>query len=118
MAIYVLFIAIQVQAANTAEEIIQIFTHDEHATFLLYESGSFKKPIQQTLLSDKPLIVRELKDGALYGCWGAILQLQKGLQNLDVLTMVKNCPDVMKDFFCFNPPKLNAGTNKLYYASC
>ena len=61
---------------KTSEELIQVFRDDDHATFLLYESGSFKKPILQSDIEDKPTIIRELRDGVLYSSWAAILQLQ------------------------------------------
>ena len=96
------------QAAKTTEELVKVFRENEHATFLLYETGSFKKPIFQSDLSDKPVIIRELRDGVLYSSWAAILQLQQGLRNLDVLSIIKTNPDLMKDFFCFKPPNLTS----------
>ena len=66
---------LQVQAAQTTEELVKVFREDEYATFLLYETGSFKKPLIQSDLSDKPAIVRELGDGVIYSSWAAILQL-------------------------------------------
>ena len=89
------------QAADSTEALVNIFRDDEHATFLLYESGTFRKPVTQTLLSDKTEIISELKDGTLYSCWGAIQQLRKGLQNLNVLMIIKTYPEIIRDFFCF-----------------
>ena len=80
------------QAANSKEDLVQVFIddeHDEHATFLLYEIGAFKKPVLQSDLADKEDIIRELQDGVLYTPWAAILQLQQGLRNLDVLSIIK-----------------------------
>ena len=40
--------------------------------------------------------------------WAAILQLQPGLKNLNVLEVLQNCPD-MNNFFCYKPPNLTTG---------
>ena len=96
------------QAANSKEDLVQVFRDDEHATFLLYETGAFKKPVLQSDMADKADIIRELQDGVLYTSWAAILQLQQGLRNLDVLSVIKTNPDIMKDFFCFKPPNLTS----------
>ena len=93
---------------KTTEELIKVFREDEHATFLLYETGSFKKPIIQSDLSNKPDIVRKPQDVVLNSSWAAILQLQQGLRNLDVLSMIKTNPDLIKDFFCFKSPNLTS----------
>ena len=93
------------QAANSKEDLVEVFRDNEHAIFLLYETGAFKKPVLESDLADKADIIRELQDGVLYTSWAAILQLQQGLCNLDVLSMIKTNPD-MKHFFCFKPPNL------------
>lgn len=96
------------QAAKTTEELVDVFREDEYATCLLYETGSFKKLTLQSDLSDKSAIIRELRDGVLYSSWAAILQLQLGLRNPDVLSTIKANPDLMKEFFCHKPPNLTS----------
>ena len=44
---------------------LNIFKENDHATFLLYESGMFKKSLQSLEFGDKNTIVQELK---LYNC--------------------------------------------------
>ena len=88
---------------------MKTFEEDERASFLLYESGSFKKPLRSCDFTDKPTIISELKDSLLYGSWPAILQIKQGLRNLGVLEMVVNNADTMKPFFCYEPPDLSAG---------
>ena len=33
------------------------------------------------------MVIREVRDGVLYSCWAAILQLKQGLRNLNVLNL-------------------------------
>ena len=33
------------------------------------------------------MVIREVRDGVLYSCWAAILQLEQGLRNLNVLNL-------------------------------
>ena len=87
---------------------VKVFRDDDHATFLLYESGCFKTALNQTEIEDKPIIIRELRDGILYSSWAAILQLQQGLKNLNVLELMQSSPE-MKNFFCYKPPNLTTG---------
>lgn len=101
----------EVEKAETTQELIR---EDDRATHLLYESGSFKKPLQATDISDKPDIIKELKDGVLYTSWSAILQIKQGLSNLGVLGIMKSNADLMKQFFCFEPPILSSGTCSPY----
>ena len=99
----------QVEQTKNREELIDVFKEDDHAAFLLYESGSFKKSVQSLDFGDKDTIIQELKEGILYSCWPAVMQLKQGLCNLDVLTIIKNNKDMMKQFFCYQPPVLSPG---------
>jgi hypothetical protein len=102
-----------VEATNNKDQLIQIFEEDDHAAFLLYESGSFKKAIDD--MEDKEMIITELRDGVLYSSWAAILQLQQGLHNLNALQMIKENPDIMKSFFCYKAPNLSSSTSTLNF---
>ena len=86
-----------------------IFNENDHAAFLLYESGMFKKSLQSLELGDKTTIVQELKDSILYNAWPAIMHLKQGLQNLNVLSIIRNNADLMRSFFCHEPPILSPG---------
>ena len=95
------------QAANSKEDLVEVFRDNEHAIFLLYETGAFKKSVLQ---SDTWLTRQILGNYKMesYTSWAAILQPQQGLRNLDVLSMIKTNFDKMKDFFCFKPPNLTS----------
>ena len=100
---------LKVEDARTVEELVKTFEEDERASFLLYESGSLKKPLRSCDFTDKATIISELKDSLLYGSWPPILQIKQGLRNLGVLDIVVNNPDIMKPFFCCEPPDLSPG---------
>ena len=76
------------------DEQVKVFKDNDHATFLLYESASFKK----ANVEDAEAVIRELRDGGLYSCWAAV---QQGLHNLNVLETIKDNSDLMKSFFCY-----------------
>ena len=87
------------EEAQNREYLINVFRENDHA--LLYESGMFKKSLQQLELGDKLSIIQELKESLLYNAWPAILQLKQGLQNLGILTIIKSNPQLVKGFFLF-----------------
>ena len=64
----------KLQAANSKEDLVQVFRDDEHATFLLYETGAFKKKLLTSDLAYKADIIRELQDGVLYTSWAGIIK--------------------------------------------
>ena len=78
-------------------------------TIMLHFSYMKVAPLKRQLLMLRtkkwPL---ESWDGVLYSCWAAILQLQQGLCDLNVLDIIKDNLDLMKSFFCYNPPDLSS----------
>ena len=88
---------------------MRVFKEDDYSTFLLYQSGSFKKAVDQFDVTDKELMIQEIKDGILLSSWPAILQLKDGLRHLGVLDIILNNEELLKDFFCFRPPILSPG---------
>ena len=79
---------------------------------MLYESGTFRKPIVNIdIHQDKAIILKELKNayGLLHSSWPAIMHLKQGLGNLGVLQIIKDNKDLLKSFFCYEPPILSPG---------
>ena len=79
----------QVKATTTTEELVRAFKEDDYSTFLLYQSGSFKKVVDQFDMMDKEMLIQEIRDGVLLNSWPAILQLKDGLRHLGVLKQYK-----------------------------
>ena len=88
---------------------MRIFKQDEYSTFLLYQSGSLRKAVDQFHITDKDVMVQEIRDSILITSWPAILQLKDGLRHLGVLEIIRNNVELLKDFFCFSPPILSPG---------
>ena len=61
------------------EELVRVFKEDDYSTFLLYQSGSFKKAVDHFDVTDKKLMIQEIRDGILLTSWPAILQLKDGI---------------------------------------
>ena len=68
-------------------------------------------------MTDKELMIQEIKDGILLTSWHAILQVKDGLRHLGVLDIILNNEEPLEDFFCFRPSILKyQGGSKLLQA--
>jgi hypothetical protein len=61
-----------VEATKNKDDLIKIFKDDDHAAFLLYESGSFKKAIEA--IEDNEMVITELRDGVSRAILGFFLR--------------------------------------------
>ena len=85
------------------EKLVRVFKDDDYSTFLLYQSGSFKKAVDHFDVTDKELMVQEIRDGILLTSSGpAILQLKDGIIQKDhkhCLVGMNVCtPDIIQRF--------------------
>ncbi len=98
----------QVDAAENDDEVKVVFAIDEAAS-LLHETG-FRKPTCRLSMSDKSRLRSALVD---YHCMlkvkAAMDQFAEGLQELGVLQLIKQYPELMKPLFVPNLKVLTAG---------
>ena len=95
--------------ATTSQELVRVFQNDPGALNLLYESGTFRKPVDAANIGDKDSILKELRDGILFSSWVVISQIQEGLKNLGVLEIIRENRELLQQFFCYEAPALCSG---------
>lgn len=113
-------INLKVEEAKSTQQLLEVVKDENNAMIMnvLYETGGYRKPLELTTIEDKPMLVKELRDGVLFSCWAAVSQLKEGLKNLGVLDLIQKNQDLLKQFFCYEPPVLSAGIISTHDSAC
>ena len=99
---------IQLDGVIDDDELRMVFAIDEAASFLM-ETG-FKKPLSKLVMNEKSCLRSTLIDfHCILKSKAAIDQLAEGLENLNILYVMRQYPELMRPLF-MNPAKpLTAG---------
>uniref|UniRef100_A0A1X7UU46 HECT domain-containing protein n=1 Tax=Amphimedon queenslandica TaxID=400682 RepID=A0A1X7UU46_AMPQE len=93
----------------------EVFSETEHLD-ILCETG-YRKPINCLTIGDVSEIVEIIKSHCIKVSIPEINQFAEGLASLGVLDLIKEYPDIMKDFFVDNQRRLTAEIFQVKYCN-